>query len=168
MWTLSRDDVVTKPGHDIQGKMFMVTTLSNPSGLYVVDRLPNHTKINSAYLVTNLLIPLKQAIFPRGRAPHEERLVIHLDNCSVHTNHVSKDWLKEHSILRMPGQLYSHDLAPSDFYLFHTVKEKLGRVQLADQDQFFECLEKLLRGLDQQELNTVFQVWVRRAQEVSE
>jgi hypothetical protein len=25
-----------------------------------------------------------------------------------------------------------------------------------------------LRGLDQQELNTVFQVWVRRAQEVSE
>jgi hypothetical protein len=31
---------------------------------------------------------------------------------------------------------YSPDLAPGDFYLFLTVKEKLERVQLADEDQF--------------------------------
>jgi hypothetical protein len=52
--------------------------------------------------------------------------------------------------------------------LFPTVKEKLERIQLADEDQFLECLQEILRGLDQQELNTVFQAWVRRIQEVSE
>jgi hypothetical protein len=52
--------------------------------------------------------------------------------------------------------------------VFLTVKEKLKRIQLADEDQFFEWLQEVLRGLDQQELNTVFQAWVLRVQEVSE
>jgi hypothetical protein len=52
--------------------------------------------------------------------------------------------------------------------LFFTVKEKLERIQLADEDQFFECVQGVLRGLDQQELNNVFQALVRRVQERSE
>jgi hypothetical protein len=40
----------------------------------------------------------------------------------------------------MPYQSYSPDLVPSDFYLFSTIKEKLERIQLADEDQFLECL----------------------------
>jgi hypothetical protein len=58
---------------------------------------------------------------------------------------------------------HSVDLASNDFYLFPTVKEKLERIQLADEYQFF-----ILRSLDQQRLNTVFQAWAHRAQEVSE
>jgi hypothetical protein len=68
----------------------------------------------------------------------------------------------------MPDQLYSPNLATSDLYLFSTVKEKLERIHLADEDQFFECLQGVLRGLDQQELNRVFQASVCRVQEVSE
>jgi hypothetical protein len=52
--------------------------------------------------------------------------------------------------------------------LFPTVKEKLEWIQLADEDQFSECLQEVLSGLDQQELNRVFQAWVGRLQEVSE
>jgi hypothetical protein len=63
--------MVTKPRHDIQSKKFMFTIIWNPSGFYVIDRLANHAKMNGAYFVTNILIPLEQAIFPRGRAPHE-------------------------------------------------------------------------------------------------
>jgi hypothetical protein len=127
--------------------------------------------MNSAYSVTNIfipLIPLEQAIFPRGRAPHEKRFVIHVDNCSVHTGRVSTDWLEEHSILRIPHPLYSPDLASSDFYLFLTVKEKLEWIQLADEDQCFECPQEILKDIDLEELNTVFQTWVCRVQEVSE
>jgi hypothetical protein len=65
MSTLSRDDVVIKPRLDIQSTKFMFTIIWNPSGFYVVDRLPNHSKMNNAYFMTNILIPLEQAIFPR-------------------------------------------------------------------------------------------------------
>jgi hypothetical protein len=99
MWTLSRDDVVTKPRLDIQSKKFMFTIMWNSNGFYVVDRLPNDTKMSSAYFLTNVLIPLEEAIFPRGRAPHTKRLMIHLDNCSVHASRTSTDWLEEHNIV---------------------------------------------------------------------
>jgi histone-lysine N-methyltransferase SETMAR len=115
MWTLSRDDVVTKPRLDIQSQKFMFTIIWNPSGFYVVDRLPNDTKMNRAYFVTNILIPLEQAIFRRRRAPHQKQLVIHFDNCSIHTSRASRDWLDEHDMRRMSQPLYSPDLASSDF-----------------------------------------------------
>jgi histone-lysine N-methyltransferase SETMAR len=140
----------------------------NPTGFYVIDRLPNGTKLNSAYFVTNILIPLQEAMFTQGSAAHQKRLVIHLDNCSVHTSRVSTEWLEEHDMRRMPQPPYSPDLVPSDFYLFPTVKERLERIQLADEDQFFESLQEILNDLDHEELNTVFRAWVRRVQEVSE
>jgi hypothetical protein len=63
---------------------------------------------------------------------------------------------------------YLPDLSPSDFYLFPTVKEKLERIQVADEDQFSECLQEILRGIDQEELNGIFQAWMLRVQEVSQ
>jgi hypothetical protein len=72
MWTLSRDDVATKPRQQIQSKKFMFTIIWNPTGFYVIDRLPNDTKMNSDYFVTSTLIFLKQMIFPCKRALHEK------------------------------------------------------------------------------------------------
>jgi hypothetical protein len=124
--------------------------------------------MNSAYFMTNLLIPFEQVIFSRGRAPHEKRLVIRLDNCFIYISRVSTDWLEEHNILCMLHLPYSPDLTDSYFYLFSTVKEKLEQIQLADEDQLFECLQEILRDIDLEELNNVFQTWVRQVQEVSE
>jgi hypothetical protein len=145
----------------------MFTIIWNPSGFYVVDKLLNDAKMNSNYFVTNIFIPFEQAIFPRGRTLHQKRLVTHLDNCSVHTSRVSIDWLEEYCMCRMPHPPYLPDLTSNDFYLFLTVKEKLERIQVTDEDQFSECLQEILRGIDQKELNGIFQSWVRRVQEVS-
>jgi hypothetical protein len=138
MLTLSRDDVATKPRQQIQNKKFMFTIIWNPTGFYVVDRLPNDIKMNSDYFVTNVLTSLEQTIFPCRRTPHEKRLMISADNCSVHPSRGSRDWLEKHGIQRMPDQLYSPNLATSDLYLFCTLKEKLERIHLSDDDQFFE------------------------------
>jgi hypothetical protein len=74
----------------------------NPSGFYVVDRLPNDIKMNNDYFVTNMVISFEQVIFPRGRVLHQKRLVVYLDNRSVHTSRASTDWLEEHDMRRMP------------------------------------------------------------------
>jgi hypothetical protein len=97
MWSQNRDLIFKAK--------FMFTIIWNPSDFYVLDRLPNDIRMNSPYLVGNRLlplIPLEQAIFPRGRALHQKRLVVHLDNCSVHISRASIDWLEEHGIRHMP------------------------------------------------------------------
>jgi hypothetical protein len=157
MWTLSRGNVATKPSLDIQSEKLLLTIIWNASAFYVVDRLPNDMKTNSAYFLTNLLTSLEQAIFPRGRALHEKRLVIRFDYCSVDASRASNDWLDEHDMRRMPQPPYSPDRASSDFCLFLTVKEKLERTQVAEEDSCFKFLQAILRGIDRDELNGIFQ-----------
>jgi hypothetical protein len=103
--------------------MLIFSIIWNHSGFYVVDTLPNDTKMNNAYFVTNVLIPLEEAIFFHGRVRYERGHVIHLDNCPIHTSRASTDWLEEHDIVCMQQLSYSPDLAPRDFCLFATVKE---------------------------------------------
>jgi hypothetical protein len=52
--------------------------------------------------------------------------------------------------------------------LYFLQSKKLERIQLADEDQFVERLQGVLTGLDGQELNPVFQAWVRGVQQISE
>jgi hypothetical protein len=56
----------------------------------------------------------------------------------------------------MPHSLYLSDLASSDFYLFATVKEKIERIQVSQEDQHFECLQEILGSINHDELNQVF------------
>jgi hypothetical protein len=104
--------VATKPGQQIQSQKSIFTIIWNPTEFYVVNRLSKDTKMISAYFVTNTLTPLEEAIFPQGRAPHQKRSVIHLDNRSVHTSRTSTEWLKEHGMRRMQQPPYSLDPAP--------------------------------------------------------
>jgi hypothetical protein len=39
---------------------------------------------------------------------------------------------------------------------------------VADEDEFLKSLQAVLKAIDQEELNRVFQAWVRRVQKVSE
>jgi hypothetical protein len=54
---------------------------------------------------------------------------------------------------------YSPDLASNDFYLFPPVKEKLDRIQVANEDQLFESLKEILKRVDQEKLNGIFRAW---------
>jgi hypothetical protein len=63
-WILSIDYMVTKPRVESQSNIFMFKAMCNPSGLDVVDRLPDDAKMNSDYFVTKIFIPLEQANFP--------------------------------------------------------------------------------------------------------
>jgi hypothetical protein len=157
IWTLSGDNIATKSRLDIQSKTFWFVIMWSPSGFHVVDRLPNDTKMNTAYFLTNKHILLDQTIFSRGSAPHQKRLVLHLDHGAVHPSPASRDWLEEHDMYRMPQLPYSPALASSDFYLFPTVKEKLERTQVADEDESLESLHAILMRIDRDELNRAFQ-----------
>jgi hypothetical protein len=132
LWTLSRDDLVTKPKLNIQSKIVMFTIMWNPTGFHVVDQLPNQKKMNGHYFVTNILTPLEKSIFPEARAPYEKPLIVHVDNASIYTSQVSTKWLDQQNIVCVPPPPYSPDSAPSDFCLFPTMKEKLQPIALRD------------------------------------
>jgi hypothetical protein len=64
VWTLAKDNVVIKPGRDIQTAKFMFTVIWKPLGFHVIDRLPTGARMNSEYYTTNILARLEEKIFP--------------------------------------------------------------------------------------------------------
>jgi histone-lysine N-methyltransferase SETMAR len=114
MWTLVKDDVARKTRSGIQNKKFRFTIMWKPPGFRVIRRLPTGAKIDSTYCATNIL-QLHQAFSPRGRNPHGKRLVVHVDNYSVHRSVTTESFMKTRDMVSTPHPPYSPDLAPSDF-----------------------------------------------------
>jgi hypothetical protein len=72
-----------------------------------------------------------------------------------------------HNMVRLQHPLYSLDLAPSDFYLFPIVKEKLNDIEMVDEECLFYRLQELLNDIPIRELRKVFTGWIKRLADVS-
>jgi hypothetical protein len=117
--------------------------------------------MNSDDFITNILEPLEQEIFPNGRKPHTRRLTVHLDNCSIRTSGTSEVFMTEHHMIRLKHPPDSPELAPSDFYLFPTIKERLNDIQMIDEEDLFYRLRELLNEIPVRELRKVFDTWIK-------
>jgi histone-lysine N-methyltransferase SETMAR len=137
MWTLTRDDIATKPRPDIHTKKSMFTVLWNPLVFHVVDKLRTGAKMESNYFITNVLGLLEQKNFPTGRNPHAKRLTIHPGNRSIHTSRTAEEYIGQHNMIRLQHPPYSPDLAPSDFYLIPATEEKPQTIQITDEEDLF-------------------------------
>jgi hypothetical protein len=71
-------------------------------------------------------------------------------------------------MVSMPHSSYSPDLAPSDFDLFPTVKERLEHAGITDEDQLFEEFHTILRSVPGEELEGVFEAWPGRVRNVNQ
>jgi hypothetical protein len=162
-----RDDVGIEPKHNIEMQKFMFTILSARLGFPVVDKLAIGAKMDSDDFITNVLAQLERTMFPDRRRPHAKRLIVHLDNCSVHTSGASEVCLAEHSMIRLKHPPYWAGLAPSDFYLFPTVKERLKDIEMVDEDDLFNRLKEILNEIPWKELDKVFGAWINRLMRVS-
>jgi hypothetical protein len=71
-------------------------------------------------------------------------------------------------MVRLKHHPYSPDLAPSDFYLFPTITEKLTDIRMVDEGDLFERLHELLKAIPRKELDKVFGIWINRLMIVSQ
>jgi hypothetical protein len=69
-------------------------------------------------------------MFPARRRPHAKRLTLHADNYSIYMSEATEVHISEDNMIRLKHPPDSPHLAPSDFYLFRTVKEKLKNIQM--------------------------------------
>jgi hypothetical protein len=66
----------------------------------MINKLPNGAIMDSNYLTKNILGLLKCKISPAGRLPHEKRLVIRMDDSSIHNSGVRTSFLAYHNTIQ--------------------------------------------------------------------
>jgi hypothetical protein len=109
MWTITGDDVATKPRSDIYTKKYMFTVIWNSLGFHVIDKVLTDAKMESDYFATNFLGLREQNVFPTGRNPHAKRSTIHWDNGSIHTTPTTEEYIRPNDMIRVQHLPYSLD-----------------------------------------------------------
>jgi hypothetical protein len=104
----------------------------------------------------------EQKVFPTGGNPHVKRLTIHLDNGSIQTSRTAEECIRQDNLIRLQHPLNSLDLAPSDFYLFLTIKAKPKDIQMVDEKDLFYRLQEILNSISRKELDKVVDTWINR------
>jgi hypothetical protein len=93
----------------------------NPLGFHLIVALPKGRSFNAEYYRDNVLAALTQF------QPEDDgkKLVVHAYNARAHTAQKCRTFCEENGLRLAAHPPDSPDLAPSDFFLFGYVKERL-------------------------------------------
>ena len=86
----------------------------------------------------------------------------HQDNAPVHNSILVIDYLIKIGFKTVPHPPYSSDLAPSDFWLFPKLKEKLRGCRYETIEEMKEAVTKVIDTLTQEGFHGAFQKLLER------
>jgi transposase len=91
-----------------------------------------------------------------------QKLIVYSDNARPHTARQIRDLIRAHGVKQASHPPYSPDLAPSDFYLFGYLKDRLQGQHFEDGDQLFDSIMPLTAVMEKVALQRVFLDWTER------
>jgi transposase len=149
--------------HTIQDRKIMVTIVWNPSRFPLIVALLKGRTFNAEYYRDNIFAALAQP------QPEDDgrKLAVYADNASAHTTQKSRTFCEENGLRPAPNPLYSPDLAPSDFFLFGYVKERLKGTVFPSYEELLDAIGEVVTGIESETLTAVFEHWMERLEWVS-
>ena len=148
MWLKPIDERPEGDGSVIQVKKVMVTIIWGVFGFYIVDFLDENTKYDSNYFISHILVPLSNKREEIWSDSERRKIWLHLDNCRIHNSKMTREKTEELGFKRAPHPPYSPDIAPSDFFLFGYVKEKLKGYKFKSRDDLKDKILEILSNIN--------------------
>ena len=167
-WLHPEEEAPEFDSGNISVKKVMLTVIWGVNGIYILDFKPEEAKYNSTYFIDNILIPLsemKSKILLNYKA---NKIWLHLDNCKVHNAKITFAKYEVLGFKRTPHPPYSPDIAPSDFFLFGYVKEKLKGHVFNDINDLKEKIVEIIMSISAEKRKEVFENWIKRCERVIE
>ena len=140
----------------------MITIFWNPSGPVLVTALPPGSTWSAQYFIDHVLRKLQETNAYRDAQRRNKKFTIHMDNARVHTAAIVTDYMAANGFARAPHPPYSPDLAPSDFYLFGALKERIRGQQFANSEQIIDWILDEFERIPSEQLEAAFLNWQER------
>jgi transposase len=120
--------------------------------------LPKERTFNAEYYRDNIFAALTQL------QPEDDgrKLVVHADNVKAHITQNCRTFCEENGLRLAPYPPYSPNLAPSDFFLFGYVKERLKGMVFPSYEELLDAIGEMVTGSESETLTAVFEHWVER------
>lgn len=166
-WVLSKDELLTRTRKTNMQQKVMITIFFNGSGPILIDYLPKGMKFNGEYFI-NIIQQISDKVYPHGRRKYERKKTLHYDNSPCHKSKKVKSFLSTTEFKTMKHPPYSPDIAPSDFGLFGTVKEKMINTEHANVQELQSHINEILYSFSEKFWKSLFLEWKRRLMKVIE
>jgi len=166
-WAASASDVGTRVARTIGSKKSMIAVFWGTRGIILVQVLPVEDHFNSAYAAM-LLQKLDEAIRKSRPSSGLNGLFLHWDNARPHKSALTTEAAEALKLKQLPHPPYSPDLAPSDFFLFGTLKQRLKGMAFKDSQELLTAVTAILSKIPEHVLCSVFEEWKARLHKVVE
>ena len=124
MWVAKDEPTPFIARKGFQSRKGLFTIFFKCKGPVLVDILPETITLTGTYYRQNILPGVIQDTEQKRPTTGIKDVLLHHDNASPHKAKIVKDYLEEQELQVLPHPPYSPDLAPCDFWLFPTIKER--------------------------------------------
>jgi hypothetical protein len=132
------------------------------NGIHTLLNVPKGSTYNTAFFCDQVVPTLVEGITSHGYRKMLKGFMVHLDNPSPHNSRRSQECLGANRATRLQHPAYSPDLAPSDFFLFGYLKEKLTSFDCGSRDDLKSAITSIFSEIDKETLIAVFLSWMKR------
>lgn len=138
----------------------MVCIFFRTSGAEQVTYWEKGKTVDAESYIEDCLKPLVSNIRRQRKCTGTTNLKFHHDNAKPHVARSVKTYLEEQKLTLIDQPAYSPDLAPSDFWLFDYIKQRLDNHTSAES---LVCqITKILRETPKEEFQKTFEKWLER------
>ena len=142
-------------------KKVMASVFWDSEGVVLVDLLEGKKTVTGAYYV-EVLRKLRAKLAKKCPGKLYRGILFHHDNAPAHFSHIVRDVLRKFRWELLPHPPYSSDLAPSDFFLFPKLKERLKGVYFNDTNEAMQAAKTWLTKWSADYLKNGIKGWKHR------
>lgn len=154
--------VILKPGFQSRKRLFSM--FFSTQGVVAIDILPEKASITAKYYTQVVLQKVVDAVCEqRPNVGTSKTMLLH-DNAAPHKAKVTTTFLEERRVKVLDHPPYSPDLAPCDFWLFPTLKERLAGRKFDRIQDLTKAVKSELESIPREEYQKAFQKWQGRLQ----
>jgi histone-lysine N-methyltransferase SETMAR len=134
----------------------MISMIWSISGIHSLLALTKSMKDNSQDFCQHVIPDMKQNICSSSRRKTMKGILWHLENVSAHNSRPSSEMIESGRVQRVPHLSYSPDLAPSDFFLFRYLNEKLCATSFTTSDDRILAIRQIVSEFPEMLLQHAF------------
>jgi hypothetical protein len=159
-WAASRDELPEEVSPEIDAEKCLISVFWSANGIQSLLDPPKGSTYNTAFFCDQVLRSLVQGLTSRGRRKTLQGFMIHFDNANPHNSRRSRECLGLYRATRLQHPAYSPDFAPSDFFLFGSLKEKLIDFGCSSREDLKSAITSIFTEIDKETLVVVFLLWI--------
>lgn len=161
-WRAKDEPKPKKPRQSRSKIKTMLIVFFDFQGVVHSEYLPTGQTANAAWYV-QVLRNLRENI--RRKRPElwkSQSWFLHHDNASIHTAHLTRDYLVKNNVHVIPQAPYSPDMAPCDFFLFPKLKLPLRGKHFETIEAIKENSQRELKAIPKEAFEKCYNDWKKR------